>query len=364
MKTAYKLSTTTLETPVRKDNLLLPLAALWLRLQQLFVALVMSLSPVKTRRVAIVGSGATALKLQRFFELSAWGYDCLGLFDANDRKFAALQGDVEALKGYARENGLDELYYAGSPENTALIQELAAFCDQHFIYFRVANAEKPAAKVSSFYYDEVPVVALRREPLASRANQVLKRAFDIVFSLVVLAILIPFVFPIIALAIKLESRGPVFFVQMRPGFKNKLFPCFKFRSMAVNGETERQATKNDMRITKVGAFLRKTSLDELPQFVNVLLGHMSVVGPRPNMQKQLEYYSTVIDNYAFRHFTMPGITGWAQVNGYRGETQTVEAMARRVELDIEYMQKWSLWLDIKIIFRTAYNIVKGEENAY
>ncbi|NJL14688.1 MAG: hypothetical protein HC913_17910, partial [Microscillaceae bacterium] len=201
MKTAYKLSTTTLDTPVRKDNLLLPLMALWLRLQQLFVGLVMSLSPVKTRRVAIVGSGATALKLQRFFELSAWGYNCLGLFDTNDKKFAALQGDVEALKGYARDNGLDELYYAGHPENTALIQELAAFCDRHFIYFRVANAEKPAAKVSSFYYDEVPVVALRREPLASRANQVLKRAFDIVFSLVVLAILIPFVFPIIALAI-------------------------------------------------------------------------------------------------------------------------------------------------------------------
>ena len=134
--------------------------------------------------------------------------------------------------------------------------------------------------------------------------------------------------------------------------------------MTVNNNTEQQATKNDKRITKVGAFLRKTSLDELPQFINVLLGDMSVVGPRPNMIKQLEYYSTVIDNYSFRHFVTPGITGLAQVNGFRGETQTIELMEKRVAYDIQYMQRWSFWLDIKIIFLTAWNMVKGEENAY
>ncbi|NJL14495.1 MAG: exopolysaccharide biosynthesis polyprenyl glycosylphosphotransferase, partial [Microscillaceae bacterium] len=315
-------------------------------LRQFFVQLVKIFTPIKARRVFIVGEGPQAEKLMRFFQRRQVGYVLQGHCSPHSLQLKG--GDLlDYLCQCWQQQVPDEIYCTLSPQShTETIQALSTFADRNFIYFRMAKPEiTPALPTPppAFYYDNVPIVTLRREPLASRANQVLKRAFDIVFSLVVLAILIPFVFPIIALAIKLESRGPVFFVQMRPGFKNKLFPCFKFRSMAVNGETERQATKNDMRITKVGAFLRKTSLDELPQFANVLLGHMSVVGPRPNMQKQLEYYSTVIDNYAFRHFTLPGITGWAQVNGYRGETQTVEAMAQRVDLDIEYMQKWSLW---------------------
>jgi putative colanic acid biosynthesis UDP-glucose lipid carrier transferase len=151
---------------------------------------------------------------------------------------------------------------------------------------------------------------------------------------------------------------------MRPGKQNKLFDCYKFRTMRVNDNTEHQATKNDARITRVGAFLRKTSLDEIPQFFNVLLGNMSVVGPRPNMISQLQEYSSKIQNYRMRHFITPGITGYAQVHGFRGETKEIELMEKRVQYDVQYMENWSLWLDLKIISLTVWNAVNGEKNAY
>jgi putative colanic acid biosynthesis UDP-glucose lipid carrier transferase len=172
------------------------------------------------------------------------------------------------------------------------------------------------------------------------------------------------IFPVIAIAIRLDSVGPVFFKQLRPGKKNKLFDCYKFRTMYVNNKTEVQATWHDSRITKVGAFLRKTNLDELPQFFNVLLGNMSVVGPRPNLISQLEEYSKTIQQYKIRHFITPGITGYAQVNGYRGETRELELMEKRVYYDVLYIENWSLSLDIKIIFLTIWNMLKGDKNAY
>jgi putative colanic acid biosynthesis UDP-glucose lipid carrier transferase len=207
-------------------------------------------------------------------------------------------------------------------------------------------------------------MTLRREPLQSLFNRVLKRAFDIGFALTVICTIFPFVFPLIILAIKLESPGPIFFIQKRPGRRNKLFNCIKFRTMRVNNQTELQATKNDPRITKTGAFLRKTNLDELPQFFNVLFGDMSVVGPRPNLVSQLEMYSKWISKYPVRHFILPGITGYAQVNGFRGETKQPELMEKRVEYDILYMENWSFALDLKIIFLTVWNMIRGEKNAY
>ncbi|MDX2304543.1 MAG: exopolysaccharide biosynthesis polyprenyl glycosylphosphotransferase [Microscillaceae bacterium] len=334
----------------------------------IFLEIIQILTPLQRRKVVIVGTDSKGIKLFRFFHSNkAVGYHLKGIFDV-EKKHGIVKGDIEDLKSYCLREEIDEIYFTRSTREQSLIADLSQFADQHFIYFRIATDSDPlvqkTSEVNTYYFNDVPVMSVRKEPLASRFNQGLKRAFDIAFSLAVLAILIPFVFPIIALAIRLESRGPIFFLQDRPGRKNKLFKCWKFRSMTVNNSTEQQATKNDKRITKVGAFLRKTSLDELPQFINVLLGDMSVVGPRPNMIKQLEYYSQVIDNYSFRHFVTPGITGWAQVNGFRGETQTDDLMAKRVELDIKYMQAWSFWLDIKIIFLTVWNIVKGEENAY
>jgi putative colanic acid biosynthesis UDP-glucose lipid carrier transferase len=357
MKQTYRLSSDAISIQNVKENPAQVLILLWVRIQLLFATLIQTLSPAQTRKVVVLGQGSEAQKLADFFQKGAWAYQFKGFFDLN-------KTNIQSFKQYCKDQNIDELYFAHPVQDRQLLAELSEFANKNFIYFRVANTEKPSTKVSSYYFDNVPVMALRQEPLASRVNQILKRAFDIVFSFCVLVVLVLFVFPIIAIAIKLESRGSVFFVQMRPGKKNVLFPCFKFRSMTASNDTEQQASKNDMRITKVGAFLRKTSLDELPQFANVLLGHMSVVGPRPNMQKQLEYYSTVIDNYSERHFVTPGITGWAQVNGFRGETNTIELMEKRVELDLQYMEKWSLWMDVKIIFRTAYNMVKGEEMAY
>jgi putative colanic acid biosynthesis UDP-glucose lipid carrier transferase len=195
-------------------------------------------------------------------------------------------------------------------------------------------------------------------------NVWLKRLFDIAFSLLVILTIFPFLFPVIAIAIKIDSEGPVFFKQPRRGKKNMLFDCYKFRTMYIHGVSERQATKDDPRITRVGRFLRKTNLDEVPQFINVLMGNMSVVGPRPHINSQLEQYGEAIKKYKVRHFVTPGITGYAQVNGYRGETKEVRLMEKRVEYDVIYMENWSLSLDIKIIFLTVWNMIRGEKSAY
>mgnify|MGYP003374863796 FL=1 len=193
----------------------------------------------------------------------------------------------------------------------------------------------------------------------------LKRLFDMIFSLaVILLVSFTILVPII-IAIKCSSKGPILFKQKRTGYRGREFTCLKFRTMKVNDKSdELQATKNDPRKTKVGDFLRKTSLDELPQFVNVLIGNMSVVGPRPHMVKQTEEYSRLIDKYMVRHMIKPGITGLAQVSGYRGQTEELWQMEKRVEYDVMYIENWSFWLDIKIIFRTVINAIQGEKNAF
>ena len=192
-----------------------------------------------------------------------------------------------------------------------------------------------------------------------------KRAFDMVFASLVVLLLLSWLVPLIALLIKLESKGPVLFKQLRTGKDGSPFYCFKFRSMYINTDADsRQASKGDSRITEVGAFLRRTSLDELPQFINVLRGEMSVVGPRPHMLRHTEDYSKTIHNFMDRHRVMPGITGLAQVTGYRGETTEVDSMVKRVNADIHYVRNWSFWLDVKIVVRTVGQILKGNENAF
>jgi exopolysaccharide biosynthesis polyprenyl glycosylphosphotransferase len=214
-------------------------------------------------------------------------------------------------------------------------------------------------------YGQMPILTPRQEPLENKANEMIKRAFDIFFSLFVVIFFLSWLTPIIALIIKMDSKGPVFFRQLRTGKNNKPFYCFKFRSMAINTDSDnKQASKGDARITKVGAFLRKYSIDELPQFFNVLLGDMSVVGPRPHMLKHTQDYSKLIDNYMVRHFLSPGITGWAQVNGYRGETKETASMSKRVDADIWYLENWTLFLDVKIVFLTLWQTIRGNENAF
>jgi putative colanic acid biosynthesis UDP-glucose lipid carrier transferase len=213
-------------------------------------------------------------------------------------------------------------------------------------------------------------VSLRSIPLDDAELRFFKRVFDIVFSTVVFLVVFSWLFPIIMLLIKLTSKGPIFFIQERWGLNNKKIYCYKFRSMAANSTdvdengNYRQATKDDARITPIGRFLRKSNLDELPQFLNVLKGEMSIVGPRPHPTPLNLHSKNIINNYMLRHLVRPGITGWAQVHGYRGETKDLKKMQKRVDFDIWYIANWSFWLDCQIIIQTVINMIKGEKNAY
>jgi putative colanic acid biosynthesis UDP-glucose lipid carrier transferase len=214
------------------------------------------------------------------------------------------------------------------------------------------------------FFGDIPIISLRSEPLQAVSNRIRKRIFDIVVSLVGIVFILSLLIPTIGLAIYLESPGPIFFMQTRSGKNNRNFKCIKFRSMTVNKDADqKQATRDDSRITRVGKFIRKTSIDEFPQLFNVLRGDMSMVGPRPHMVYHTECYSKTVNQYMVRQFLTPGITGWAQVNGFRGETQTIEQMQGRIDHDLWYLENWSLWLDVRIIFLTAFNVFRGEENA-
>lgn len=323
------------------------------------------------RRFIIIGATQAGKGIRNFFnshELTR--YQFKGYFDSNPTpglvESSEIKGSLEDVKDFALKENIDEIYFALPLTEKQLFQDISKFADDNCIYFRIAPdfSGVVSENFNVLLYDSMPILTTRKEPLGVSLNAALKRMFDIVFSLAVILTVFPFVVPIIALAIRLNSKGPIIFKQLRPGKKNKLFECYKFRTMTVNNSSEFQAVKDDPRVTKVGKFLRKTNLDELPQFVNVLLGNMSVVGPRPNMVSQLEEYSRKIDRYKVRHFVTPGITGYAQVNGYRGETREPGLMEKRVEYDVMYLENWSLSLDIKIIFLTVWNMLKGEKRAY
>jgi exopolysaccharide biosynthesis polyprenyl glycosylphosphotransferase len=224
-----------------------------------------------------------------------------------------------------------------------------------------------SALETNFRFDRMgdfTVLCARTEPLENIENRFKKRLFDIVISLGVIVFILSWLYPILAIIIKLQSPGPVLFKQLRSGRDNKPFWCYKFRSMRINSESDkRQASIGDDRITPIGRFMRRTNLDEFPQFINALFGYMSVIGPRPHMLSHTEQYRKIIDKYMVRHFLKPGISGLAQVNGYRGETKDTGLMEKRVEHDIWYMENWSLMLDLRIVFLTIINTLKGEENA-
>jgi putative colanic acid biosynthesis UDP-glucose lipid carrier transferase len=215
------------------------------------------------------------------------------------------------------------------------------------------------------YVRDLPVLSLRSEPLDDVGNRFKKRTLDVIVSALVVVFILSWLVPILGLLILLESKGPVFFSQVRSGRNNKTFKCYKFRSMAVNKDSDtKQATKNDKRITRIGKFIRKTSLDEFPQFINVLKGEMSLVGPRPHMVKHTTDYSKIVDQFMIRQFLKPGITGWAQVNGLRGEITEHEQIVNRVNEDLWYLENWTIWLDLRIMFLTVYKVFKGDEKAF
>lgn len=246
------------------------------------------------------------------------------------------------------------------------IFKIMHFCDKnviHFYYIPRAFGEYKLHLDPKIFMDRM-IYSSHTEPLSSLGNRAIKRAFDIAVSLFACVCMIPLL-PIIAIGIKVQSPGPLLFRQSRTGINGNTFQCLKFRSMHVNKDADKvQATKNDPRKFAFGNFMRKTNLDELPQFFNVLKGDMSIVGPRPHMLHHTEIYGTLIDKYMVRHFCKPGITGWAQVTGYRGETKELWLMKERVERDIWYIENWSFWLDIRIIFMTAKSIIFPDKNAY
>ncbi|MCC7502580.1 MAG: exopolysaccharide biosynthesis polyprenyl glycosylphosphotransferase [Flavobacteriales bacterium] len=335
---------------------------------------VLTLEPLTTvKDLVIVGEGPAAEEIFQDCEAqTVRGYRFRGVFSERpidgplgERRI----GDIASVKAFALQNRIDIVYCALPGTRKAEITELMEFCERNTIRFRVIPSSDsfiPVVPGSQLeFHGAVPVSKLRKEPLDDRLSRAIKRAFDIVFSFLVITLVFTWLFPILAVLIKLSSKGPVFFKQTRLGEGNKTFVCFKFRSMRMNKEADsKQATKNDPRVTKVGAFLRKSNLDEMPQFFNVLLGQMSVVGPRPHPLRLNDQFRDIIDKYMVRHFVRPGITGWAQVNGFRGETRTPEMMERRIELDIWYLENWSFWLDLKIVVRTVTNMFGKDPMAY
>ena len=315
------------------------------------------------RKVIVIGNNEKTRQLIETFNTRLdFGYKFDAQFSIKDEGFT-----IENCFDYIIENDIDEIYFSVAELSNNQINKLKDFADNNLreLKFIPDNKEIYSKKLQYEYYNYIPVLSLRVIPLQEPVSQFVKRFFDILFSLFVIVFVLSWLTPILAICIKLESKGPVFFKQSRNGFNYQEFDCYKFRSMTPNKDAHlHQATKGDDRITKVGVFIRKTSMDELPQFFNVLFGDMSVVGPRPHMVSHTNMYAQRIDKFMVRHFVKPGITGLAQVSGFRGEVEKDDDIVSRVKYDIFYIENWSLLLDVKIILQTVTNAIKGEEKAY
>lgn len=323
------------------------------------------------KRVMIIGYNEMGKKLAAYFERNETQMQVVGFCEENEKvyelsNYPILNTPANAVQT-SQELKITEIYSTILPEQDKRIYDLMHHADQACIRFKLVPDLRMFVNqpMHVHYLSGLPVLSPRTEPLDDIANRIKKRFLDIVLSLLAIVFILSWLVPLLALAIWLDSKGPIFFIQSRSGLKNKPFSCIKFRSMYVNEEANlKQASKDDDRFTRVGRFIRKTNLDEFPQFFNVLKGEMSIVGPRPHMLKHTENYSSIINKYMVRQFLKPGITGWAQINGYRGETRTREDMQIRVDHDLWYMENWNLLLDIKIMFLTFCNLIKGEKNAY
>lgn len=326
----------------------------------------------KARRTIIVGANSAGLALRRSIkDNNHLKMEFVGFFD--DREIERLpgvipdeiMGRVSDIPDFVKKHNIHNIYISlpmtSQPRVMKLFDELqdstiSIYFIPDFFIFDLIQAHFD-------YVAGVPVVCIRDSPFKGLRG-VVKRFSDIIFSLCILAMIWPIML-VVACAVKLTSKGPVLFKQKRYGADGNSINVYKFRSMTVmeDGDSVKQATKNDSRLTPIGGFLRKTSLDELPQFLNVLEGSMSIVGPRPHANAHNEYYRKLIKGYMVRHKVKPGITGWAQVNGFRGETETLDKMEQRVDYDLDYLRCWSLWMDLKIIILTISLVLK-RKNAY
>lgn len=328
---------------------------------------------VNNRTVAIVGMTQNGFHFARDLENKPeFGYNVVGFYeDRSDRTYNeilnhySLLGNFDDMILAARRGDWDQIYIALPVEARSRMLRLLDELSDSATPIRLLPDYFTTNLLHSKFIEiaDNPVLCIYDSPF-SADHAFIKRIEDLLLGSIILALISPIMLAI-ALAVKLTSKGPVLFKQTRYGLKGEKILVWKFRSMTVceDGDTVTQATKGDSRYTKIGEFLRKTSLDELPQFFNVLQGTMSIVGPRPHAVAHNEQYRTLISGYMLRHLIKPGITGWAQINGWRGETNTIYKMRKRVEFDLEYMREWSLWLDLKIIFFTVFRAFT-DKNAY
>lgn len=321
------------------------------------------------KRVIIVGAGTAGLALYKELHSDAgYGYRFFGFFDNDDthkEQVPQFCGGLDKVRNFVIDNRVDEIYCALPTAQNAEIMDLLYFSEQNAVrFFIIPEISRYIPRRLHYQMmGNVPLLSIRREPMRQWFGRCLKRGADLLVSFVAL-LLSPIWYLPLAVVVKLSSPGPVLFKQKRTGYMGREFDCYKFRTMRLNADSDNlQATSKDPRITRVGRFLRRTSLDELPQLFNVLKGDMSLVGPRPHMLKHTRDYSAIIDKYMVRHFAKPGLTGWAQINGYRGETKELWQMEKRVEYDIWYIENWNILLDVKIIFLTFVLLFKGDENA-
>jgi putative colanic acid biosynthesis UDP-glucose lipid carrier transferase len=318
--------------------------------------------------VVMIGKDKNSKAIQKIFDAPDYGYRYKGYFNnitvEGDKDYL---GEIKDSFAYIRENSVEEIYCIASQLTRSELHQLIAFADNNLARLKIIpdNKEIFTRAMHVDLYGTIPVISLRNSPLEKNYAKYGKRAFDIIFSSLVILFILSWSIPLLFILTRWESKGGLFFRQLRHGYNKKSFYCYKFRSMAVNLEADsKMCTRNDTRITRIGRILRKTSIDELPQFFNVLKGEMSVVGPRPHMEAHTLVYAETVDKYLVRHFAKPGITGLAQIKGYRGEITNKSDIINRTRLDIFYLEKWSPLLDIKIIYYTIYNVLSGEKKAF
>lgn len=345
--------------------------SLWRMLCRFFIRQLRSMGR-NAHSVIFVGNTESVVELYNEMRHPFYGYHVQGYFSderiANEPEgliYLGLVADtIPYLERYAE---LQQLYCSLPAVRSNEIRQIIDACERNCVRFffipQLRNYLK--RKMQLEVLGSVPVLCIRENPLSSLTNRIVKRTFDLVVSGL---FLIPFwliIYPVIAILTHFLQPGPVFFKQKRNGINGKEFYCYKFRSMKVNSDSDRkQATKDDPRKTPFGNFMRKTSIDELPQFINVFKGEMSIVGPRPHMVAHTEEYAELIDKYMVRHWVLPGITGWAQVKGARGETKELWQMEDRIRKDVWYVENWTFTLDLKIIFLTVWNVIVGDKQAY
>ena len=321
------------------------------------------------KKVIIVGASEEGKKLGRVLEKHPeYGYRFEGFFDNTEEIGGHIKGKISEVTDYVLEHNIDEIYCAISSISNEEGDDLLEFAENNFKRIHFIPIIKPDEQLNRFkieYYDQLPVMVMPSSPLDNVVNRFIKRMFDILVSSLVIIFILSWLLPVISLLIVIDSRGPVLYRQRRSGLNNSVFWCWKFRSMKVDSNNIfRQATKGDSRITRVGAVLRKTNLDELPQFFNVLIGNMSIIGPRPHPIELDSQYVSSVAKYKKRLAVKPGITGLSQVKGYRGETNEEYQMRNRITMDIFYSENWSLLFDFKIILLTIITTINGDSKAY